>query len=82
MTIPVPCTIKLARVVVQIVGPVTCLQLRHVPSDWHIVTTGRGVDLAESVEKLRRAAVRRGYEVEASYVTEDWNPVVAGMMKS
>lgn len=82
MSIPVPDTTKRARIVHQIVGPTSSLHLRPVPSGWVIVSIGRGLDLAASVGKLRRAAVRRGYEVEAGFVTEDWNPIVAGMMKS
>jgi hypothetical protein len=73
---------KRARIVRQIVGPVERLQLRHVPSDWLIYAMGIGPDPAASVERLRRAAVRRGYVVEEGVTVEDWNPKVRRMMRS
>jgi len=54
----------------------------HIPSDWGIFTTGHGSDLVAEVEKLRRRAERNGYTVEPGHSIEDWNPKIAGMLKS
>src|SRR2546426_616500 len=42
VTLRLPDETKHARIVNVVVGPVGYLQLRHVPSDWVIVTVGHG----------------------------------------
>lgn len=71
MTLTLPDDSKNARIILQLVGPVRRLQLRHVPSDWMIEAQGVGVDLDASVATLRSRARRQGYAVEPGYVTED-----------
>jgi hypothetical protein len=82
VTLKIPHGTKHARIVVQIVGPVMRLHLRHVPSDWVIFTTGQGPDRVASVEKPRQRAERNGYSVEPGYTIEDGNPKIAGSPRS
>jgi hypothetical protein len=82
MTLRFPNNEKRVRIVHQIVGPVEYVQLRHVPSDWLIYSTGREPSLAATVKRLRRAAERRGYVVEDGVTLENWNPKIRGMMQS
>jgi hypothetical protein len=73
---------KHARIVLQSVGPVPTLQLRHVPSDSVFRRSGVGPDVAARVEQFRAAAERRGYTVEPGYSVEDWNPRIMGALRS
>lgn len=79
MTLRLPDETKHARIVNVVVGPVGYFQLRHVPSDWVIVTVGHG---PANAARLRQAARRRGYAVDERVEVEDWNSTIAGMMKS
>jgi hypothetical protein len=71
VTLTLPDATKNARIVFQSLGPVRRLALRHVPSDWHLVSAGIGPDLAGSIEELRRLARRQGYAVAPGDATED-----------
>jgi hypothetical protein len=82
VTLTLPDSTRRARIVRQLVGPIEDVQLRHVPSDWVIVSVRCGPRLEATVERLRRAAARRGYVVEDGVMTEDWNPKVRRMMRS
>jgi hypothetical protein len=73
---------KRARIVRRPVGPVERIKLDHVPSDWLIVSIGRGSDLTAKFERLRRAAIRYGYVVEEGVTVEDWNPKVRRMTRT
>jgi hypothetical protein len=73
---------KHARIVIQIVGPVSRLHVRHVPSDWVLFTIGHSPDLVADIEKVRQCAERNGYTVEPGYKIEDRNPRIDGALKA
>jgi len=75
MTLKLPDETKHARIVHVFAGPIQRLQLRHVPSDWVLHSEGKGPDLADNVESLRRRAIRQGYVVDEGFAVEDWRRV-------
>jgi hypothetical protein len=82
MTLSLPTDEMRARIVCQITERVEHLQLRHVPSDWLIVSMSRGSDITATVDRLRRVAERRGYVVGDGMTVEDWNQRIAAMNPS
>jgi hypothetical protein len=80
MPLTFPVDTKHARVVVVLVGPIQRLQLRHVPLNYLIYSTGYGGDREAGVERLRGQSERRGYTVEPAYAVEDGNARIRKMM--
>jgi hypothetical protein len=75
MTLSLPDSVKHARIVVQIVGTCSHLNLRHVPIDWVLdVAPIYGYDIFKNVARFRGEKILDGYVVEPGYTVEDGNP--------
>jgi hypothetical protein len=83
MTLVFPADTKRCRIVNQLCGRCSRLQVHHAASNYFLFDVPRrGLDLENEIERLRRQLVRRGWEVEPGYGVEDRSVQIRAMMRS